>query len=225
MKTFLLLPLVLAVPAFAGTATSSKEVVAPPAESCVLTWFAGASVGYLTEFEEPMYNLHVGVTNNCWKLAGWDISAFAEVGYTQKDESYDIDRYQPISTTHALYPYGITGYDVEVDIIPITLNVKFERAITGNLFGYLGAGLGAAYVDADVNVKGVGPNKNFSDSDWVFTAQVFGGLMYKVNPHFEVYGGARWIYISDPSFDTDLGSGSVDVSDDCLLELGARYKF
>ena len=52
MKTFLLLPLLLAAPAFAGT--SAKQVVAPAPDPCLTTWFAGASVGYLTEFEEPM---------------------------------------------------------------------------------------------------------------------------------------------------------------------------
>ena len=58
----------MALPVFAGT--SAKQVIAPPANPCLMSWFAGASVGYLTELEEPMYNVHVGVTNSCWMIGG-----------------------------------------------------------------------------------------------------------------------------------------------------------
>ena len=58
MKITLIIPLVLALPVFAGT--TAKQTIAPPPPPCLVTWFAGASVGYLTELEQPMYNLHVG---------------------------------------------------------------------------------------------------------------------------------------------------------------------
>ncbi|MEI6674686.1 MAG: hypothetical protein WCO57_05870 [Verrucomicrobiota bacterium] len=55
----------------------------------------------------------------------------------------------------------------------------------------------------------------------MFTSQVFGGLNYSVTPNFDVYGGARWLYYSDAS----LSELKLKLGNDCLLELGLRYKF
>jgi opacity protein-like surface antigen len=251
MKTILLLSLALAIPAFGGT--SSKAVIAPaPApDPCLFTWFAGGSVGYLTELEEPMYNLHVG-TDTCWNIGGWNVALFAEIGYTEKSEDWssgnydddypgngsrtmDYDDYdnfedggnvslgdvENILSDIADYgKFGSTGYDL--DILPITLNLKLERQLSGGLNAYFGGGLGMARVDFSADVGSFG---DFSDDDWVFTAQIFAGLSYNVTQNFEVYGGARWIYLDDADLsDSDLSVG-LDLEDDWLLELGLRYNF
>ena len=240
MKPILLLPFVLALPVFAGT--SAKQVIAPPpANPCLMSWFAGASVGYLTELEEPMYNIHVGVTDSCWMIGGWNVGVFAEVGYTTKDEDYrprdrdvgpppvnigknnsislDVDEMGQVLQYAADYFNVRTSYDL--DIIPITLNVKFERALSGNLNAYIGGGLGVACVNLDLSGGGL----SASDTDWVFVGQIFAGLSYSVSPAFEVYGGARWIYMSDADFSARGGSATLELGSDCLLELGARYTF
>ncbi len=187
-----------------------------------------------------MYNLHVGTGNSCWALGGWDVSFFGEVGYTQKDEdyyslrtvqslavtspvptrsSYTVNQMEDALAANALLYGGSYGYDLQV--VPITLNVKFERQLTGNLNAYIGAGLGVAWVDLELSHD----TAKLSESDWVFTSQVFAGLNYKVAPNIDVYGGARWIYYSDASVDMLGGSSDLKLGSDCLLELGARYKF
>ena len=251
MKKLLLLPFVVALPVYAGT--SAKEVVAPAAapEPCLYTWFAGGSVGYLTEFEEAMYNVHVG-TDTCWKVGGWNVALFGEVGYTEKDDS-NSGRYVPPTneSEFTIAPPGVdesyykmdnfdgslgdledylsdlagnsvsnTGYDL--NIIPITFNVKLERPLTGNLNAYFGAGLGVARVDLDVDGGDFG---DFSDDDWVFTGQVFAGLNYNFNPNFEVYGGARWMYFDDAELSDSGVSGDLELDDDFLFEIGARFNF
>ena len=252
MKTILLLSTVLAIPAFAG---SPAMETAPPAPApCLFTWFAGGSIGYLTEFEEPMYNLHVG-TDTCWNLGGWNVALFAEIGYTERDEDWS-GRYVPPQTPpvtsvpipdsssdvlddtdlegveagldeleQALYSLAgesVAGTGYELSVLPITFNVKLERPLTGNLNAYFGGGLGAALVDLDVNLGDFG---NFSDDDWVFTGQLFAGLNYNFNPNFEVYGGVRWIYLDDPSLSDRGISGTLDLDDDFLFELGGRFNF
>ncbi len=220
MKPILLMSFVVALPVFAGT--SAKQVIAPPSNPCLMSWFAGASVGYLTELEEPMYNLHVGVTNSCWMLGGWNVSAFAEVGYTQKD-------YRDVSVDQTGGEFPTTSIEVtntDVTIMPLTGNVKFERVLTGNLSAYFGAGVGMAWIDVDQDsTTTVGTQTpttdSQSDSDWVLTTQIFAGLSYSVAPTCEIYGGARWIYLSDAS----LFEQNIELEDDFLLELGARYKF
>jgi len=54
---------------------------------------------------------------------------------------------------------------------------------------------------------------------------VFGGPSYTFTLNFEMYGGARWIYYANPIFGASIGSATLKLPDDCLLELGARYKF
>lgn len=219
MKPTLLLPLVLALPAFAGTPAAYN---APPS-NCLMSWFAGASVGYLTELEEPMYTAHLGITNSCWMIGGWNVGLFAEVGYTDTDWSYT-DSYVSAPT-----PYEDIG-KVDLTIVPITVNVKFERALSGNLNAYFGAGLGVAWVDVDDHGTSTyypylkpsyTESYKYSDSDWVFTAQVFAGLSYSVSQNFDIFGGARWIYYAD----ANLFGESINLDDDWLLELGARVKF
>jgi opacity protein-like surface antigen len=221
MKTFLLLPLLLAAPAFAGT--SAKQVVAPAPDPCLTTWFAGASVGYLTEFEAPMYNAHFGLTNSCWKIGAGSISLFAEVGYTQKDES---DTYYEEPPNTAYNGLIRVKEDFDVTIVPITANIKYDYPITSNLNFYIGAGLGMAWIDVDVSEKRYFDgdkidSDHYSDSDWVFTAQIFAGLSYSVSTSCDIYGGARWIYYADPT----LFGSDVSLDDDWLFELGARFKF
>ncbi|MEI6176985.1 MAG: hypothetical protein WCS43_08845 [Verrucomicrobiota bacterium] len=239
MKHILLATLALAIPAFGGT--TSKQVIAPAPAPCLFTWFAGGSVGYLTELEEPMYNLHIG-TDTCWSIGGWNIALFGEVGYTQSSEDYNggrpntppapifsggsfsLSEVQGFLSDYANGFNGATaGYDLE--IMPLTLNAKFERALTGNLNGYFGLGLGVARVDFSAYALGGPLNGSFSDDDWVFTGQLFAGLSYNVTPAFEVYGGARWIYYSDADFSDGRNSGTLEMDDDFLIELGLRYNF
>jgi hypothetical protein len=238
MKTIPLFLLGFAIPVFAGT--SAKEVVtpapAPAPDPCLFTWFAGGSIGYLTEFEEPMYNLHIG-TDTCWNIGGWNVALFAEIGYTEKDDNWSnvipptstqppppvdfdnfngsLDDLEKALKQNAANGYGDTGYDL--DIMPITFNVKLERPLTGNLNAYFGGGLGMALVDLSVDT---GP-ASFSDDDWVFVGQVFAGLNYNFTPNCEMYGGARWIYFDD----ADFGGATLDLDDDFLLEIGVRYNF
>ena len=211
-RTLLILPFIVA-PAFAGT--SAKEVVTPPAPTCLTTWFAGASVGYLTNFDAAMYNVHLGVTNSCWNVAGWNVSLYAEVGYTDKTETYDF-----YGGTVALFHFHD---DFDVTIVPITANIKFEHQITGNLNAYIGGGIGAAWVNVDATLRGpnIQGSLDMSDSNWVFCAQIFAGLSYDVSPNCEIYGGGRWIYLADPN----LFGGDVSIGDDWLVELGVRFKF
>lgn len=216
MKKHIALLMALTAPLFAGT--SGKEVVAEP-QPTLLEWFAGGSIGYLTELEEPMYHLHLGQDTSL-QFSGWDFAWFAEIGYAEKDESgggsatpgqlppsFDLDQLD----SAILNSRG--SYDLS--IMPITINGKLEREIAENWNVYAGAGVGFAQVDLDVTEPAL------SDDDWVLTFQAFTGVQYDINESWEAYGGARWIYYDD----ADLGGLTLDLDDDFLFELGARYNF
>jgi opacity protein-like surface antigen len=219
----------------AGTLSEdSKTQIAPSPQPCLLSWFAGGSVGYLTQLEEPMYSILFGV-DPCWTIGGGRITMFAQVGYANRDKSYspsgtfiplpgtiipqnsfDLDDLEGALKDSADTGLLRTSYDL--DIVPITLNAQYERQIYGALSGYAGAGVGVAWVDLDADAGSFG---SFHKSDWVFTGQLFAGLNYRFTPQLEAYGGVRWMYFQD----ADLGGGTFKMDDDFLIELGARFRF
>jgi opacity protein-like surface antigen len=234
MKTITLLSLLAVGSAAAGEPTYDKSPIMPPPAPSLYQWFAGATVGYLIENEEEMYTAHIGVDLPN-QLAGWDQALYLEIGYTELGGCL----HSPTPQANAskayednffgnLFQYGRMCIDLE--IIPVTLNYKLERPIGQSLNAYLGLGAGAAFIDADASTSG----SSSSDDDTVFFAQAFGGILYNVNPSFEIYAGARVIYFDEPEF--NLYDTSVDLDDfddfgfevhntDVLVEVGARVNF
>ena len=201
----LLITVALALPAMAGTATyQSTSSPAPQPSSSLWSWFIGGSAGYLVDSEEGFYTGHLGL-DTPWDVGGCNIALYAEVGYAQIDDSFYA---------------GLVPVDADTDVIPITLNVKFERPLVGNLSGYVGGGLGAAIFSTDVTSP-ILPGKLSSD-ETVFTASVFAGLVYNVTSAFELYGGARWMYVDDSDV-RGFGTDGSSSSDDWLFEIGLRF--
>jgi opacity protein-like surface antigen len=232
MKLPILICFALAAPVLAGT--EAKQVIIPSEPAQPWNWFAGGSVGYLNDFDEEMYHLHAGA-DTPWSVAGWNVALFGEVGYTEKEENfrgtetsvipqanYNVDLDSMADALQALADSGAGDTGFDLNVMPLTFNVKFERQLTGNLGAYVGAGLGVADVDLSINAGEAG---RYSDADWVFVFQAFAGLVYNVNPSFEIYGGARWISFDEAELSDGGESGTLDLGDDCLIELGARYNF
>jgi opacity protein-like surface antigen len=119
--------------------------------------------------------------------------------------------------THSLYLEGawseFENLGLETQIVPVTLNYKLDYALTDRFSIYGGVGAGAAFVDTEV-----GP---FSDDSVELAAQIFAGVGYDVTPNFQLYTGARWIWVDD----SEIFNVPVDIGDDVGLELGARFKF
>jgi len=213
MKLPIFLTLALAAPAIAGTEVYTRNEVAPApqmSEPAVWNWFAGASAGYLNDFEEDMFHVHVGM-DTPWQVAGWNVALFAEVGWTETDAS-----------SPAVGIGSTVGRDTqEFEIIPMTFNVKLERPITDRFSVYMGAGAGVALVDYHLN-RAFESEVNANDE--VLAAQVFAGVVFNATAHLEVFAGARWIYVD---YDTPqvVGISAPEFGDDILGEVGLRYNF
>lgn len=200
----------------AGPAASPKQIIAP-ATPCLWNWFAGGSAGYVSgDWDEDIYTVHFGAEYDC---GGNTHSVFLEVGYTEKDS--DLDHYKP---KRGGRPDYFLVY-AETEIIPITLNYKFESSINNKWSWYVGIGAGAALVELDAE-NSADASENGSWDDTVFYSHVFAGIIYKVNSSFELFGGVRYVYMDDPSL-----SGFSDMDNhathdgDFHFELGGRYKF
>ncbi|MCW1912140.1 porin family protein [Luteolibacter sp. GHJ8] len=170
------------------TNTTTTTSAPPSYSSDHVGWYLGGGVDYFFDAEEPFYNGHLGYD------FGGGHSLFLESGW--------------LGTEEFVFPFN-----VDIDIVPITLNYKYEYMFNER-FG-LYAGLGAGASNVDVNVGFV------SDDDWTLTAQAFAGLVYNVSENFEIYGGARYLWIDDP----DLFGATFDKFDDVSAGVGVRFNF
>jgi len=216
--------------AFAGS--TPKEVIAPAPEPSLWQWFAGGSVGYLVDAEEAMYHLHLGV--DFPRSGSLTHSLFLEVGYTEGLETQFATSvtgdFAPDTGEVPILETGTASFDGEVEVVPLTFNYKLEGPITERVNWYVGAGVGAAFIDADYSlaITGAFPGigRRFSTDDTVFAGQLFAGLVWEVTECCEIYGGARYIYLDDPEFSDNFTGLTPDVElDDALVEAGFRYNF
>lgn len=230
----------LAATAHAGddySAKGGKEVIPPP-PSCLWTWFAGGSAGTVqSDWDEEIYTLHVGVERKCGNDSCTH-AFFLEVGYTEKELSrsaYDPNS-NPSAGNNGFHNGEVTNipyyesYKLEMEIIPVTLNYKYECAFSDKLGWYVGAGAGVAIVNADLtHVESGDPAVDHDDSDVVFYAHIFAGLTYNVSQSFELFLGARYIFMDDPSLGDGLDFHGVEkiatIDGEVQYEIGGRFNF
>ena len=186
----------MSLPAMAGVQEVTTRDTWTAPEPTGWSWFAGASVGYLFDYKEPMYTLNAGVTSP-WSPFGWNSSFYVEGGLIEDDNETEI-------------PLGIPGRDADLQIVPITLNVRLEKEITPWFGLYAGAGVGAAFTELIVAT-------NDRDQDVVFMGQVFAGVNFRLGEHSEINVGGRWIHFEDAE--------NYDLDQDWAAEIGYRWHF
>lgn len=216
--------------AFAGN--SSKEVIPPAPEPTLWQWFAGGSGGYLTDFEDAMYHVHLGADFR--RSESLTHSWFLEAGYAEGLETRVgravVGDFVPETAGQVVLEDGLGTFSGELEMVPVTLNYKLEGVIRDRWNWYVGAGAGAAFVDADyrLSVTGEFPpfEERFSDDDTVFAGQVFAGLVWNASDQVELYSGVRYLWFDDPEFSEAATDSVLEVElDDFLVEGGFRYNF
>ena len=214
----------VAAPAFAGDVVYVEQnTYAPAPQPELLQWFVGGSAGYLVDTDEAFYSFHLG--REVGQFGGWTTSVFLEGAF------FEIDGEGILGPDDQLDDDGnpLNG-GLETQTVPVTLNVKFERELTSWLDFYVGAGAGVAFVTADAGfedeISSAGDTLDaFENSETVFYGQVFAGLEFEIGQHFEIFTGARYIYVDDYDIDIDGTERDIDDQDDVLVELGGRFKF
>ncbi len=221
--------LALVATAQAGEETSAKQVIAPIAALCDWSWFAGGSVGVIDgdDWDEDIYTLHIGKERKC---AGDKCSQaiYLEVGFTDSD--FREVTVEPLIIVDQDLGTELTTSTTDIEIIPITLNYKYECELSDKVNWYAGAGAGIALVDVDTKSSaqqfdgsggpiGSPSSSSDSDDDTAFYGHIFAGLVYNVSDTIEVFGGARYIFMDDV-----LGGESL-LDEEVHYELGARYNF
>ncbi len=218
--------LALALAAQAGTPNTAPI---PAPDPGLREWFIGGSVGYLTDLDEAMYHLQAGAE---FKTPGTHSTQafYLEVGFTQDDASYSYSPPPPTAGGRS------EAAKIDLNIIPITANYKYEAALTGHLNCYLGLGLGIAILDSSYDwswFQAVTPPNNHGEggdnqTDVRFYGNVFAGLSYDFSDAFEIFGGVRYIFMDNMDHTIDVTHApaySAGINNDFLFELGARYHF
>jgi opacity protein-like surface antigen len=218
-----LLTLITAVGSVTATAFAGEPApvqTAPAPAPTLGGWFAGVGFGQfesdsnvdsiayndygvdepkIGDFEFDMYTLHVGRDLGT-QVLGCDLSAYLEVGYLSGDANLKDD--------------GDLVTGIDLDIIPITFNLMAQRELFAGIKGYISAGIGYAFTSADVSALS-------DEDDGGFYAQASIGLAYDVTEQWQMYGGARWLYLSD----LDFGYNGAELDDAVGYEIGLRYSF
>jgi opacity protein-like surface antigen len=217
----LLTSVVFAASAQAGETYSAKAPLAPA--PCLWTWFAGGSGGYVDDIDNDMWTIHLGKEYKC-PGSNYSHAIFLEVGWSSWDDSDGIQGDYETEVRRKRRP----DIDFDFDIVPITLNYKYERQLTNNLNWYIGGGLGVAISNLDVDVKNDGGKFSGDNDETNFFAQLFVGLVWNVSESFEIFGGARWMYM-DTDDSLTVGGQKIDIDgafdDTIFYELGARFNF
>jgi len=215
-----LVGMALITAAQAGSASSELQ------GSSLWQWFTGGSVGYLTDLDHAMYNVQVGME---YRTPGDQTShsLYLQLGYTQDDAGYG----------HASAPGGVVqSASVDLHIIPVTANYKYEAPLSGNLHYYVGLGVGFVImnytndwtwyqVTAPPFPHGSGTD---DQTDVRLYSELFGGLSYNISQSFEFFGGARFDMMSNVDHNVNVIGApkfNAGINHDFLFELGARYHF
>jgi hypothetical protein len=208
----------LSASAFAGSPETAPAQGAPQ-ESYLAGWFAAASFGQiydigssvdnvfnvnqdLGDLDMDMYSLQAGRRFN-YQQYGLSTALYLEVAYLDGD--VDLNNLGGFVILNPI--------NVDIDIIPVTLNAMVERNLYAGLGCYLSGGMGYGFTDTEV--------LNQSDTDGGFYAQLAAGLNYKFNERFEMFGGARWVYLDSLEF----GDSSLELDDGFAWEAGFRFNF
>lgn len=208
----------LSASAFAGSPETAPAQGAAQ-ESYLAGWFAAASFGQiydigssvdnvfnvnqdLGDLDMDMYSLQAGRRFD-YQQYGLSTALYLEVAYLDGD--LDINNLGGFVILNPI--------NVDIDIIPVTLNAMVERKLYAGLGCYLSGGMGYGFTDTEV--------LNQSDTDGGFYAQLAAGLNYKFNERFEMFGGARWVYLDSLEF----GDSSLELDDGFAWEAGFRFNF
>lgn len=204
----------------AGTPASTR---AGTCEGDLWNWFSGASAGYVTGVDEAMYAVRFGMVFQ-------DVHSFyLEIGWTRDDADFSAGMGIPGARAERA--------GIDADIIPITLNYRYEAALSERWNGFAGLGAGFAIVDRSYEwswsqaLPPPAPNQGGGSDDETVVrlyGDVFAGLSCDVNEAFQVFAGARWIFMDEDEQRIDVAGVSdyeTGIHNEFLFELGATWSF
>lgn len=111
-----------------------------------------------------------------------------------------------------------------VKAVTVMANAYYDLRTPTAFTPYVGAGLGAAWVDFDNVIAPVAGSIN--GNDWAFAWQLMAGVSYAIDPRMDIVGGYRYFDIGEAKVTSaNLGGVDVDGLASHNIEIGLRYRF
>lgn len=202
--------LIAAGDSFAGTAAKAPVMAPPPSDA---GWYFGLNGGFLWIDDATFGNAHLDFDT------GW--GAHAAVGYRFDNgislglsSGYLNGEFDSISGPRG----NRVGVSADLRIVPITFNAAYSLKLTEKLSFYLGAGLGTAWSELDLDsIQGVGVDAT-SDDGWNLAWQARGGFSYDVSEELSLTLGYRFVDITD-------ALGRFGDAEGHMAEAGFKIRF
>jgi len=99
--------------------------------------------------------------------------------------------------------------DVDVNFVPIELNLKYAFEVSPAWVIALGAGVSYSWFDVQVDVAEFG---DADEDDWVFGGQVFADINYKLNNQWFIGINGKYQWTEDLEFDVQGEDVETDSS-------------
>ncbi len=110
-----------------------------------------------------------------------------------------------------------------VDTTFLMANLYYDFTAYGAFTPYIGAGVGAGFVNVDYSPSGVGI---VDDEDTVIAYQLIAGGAYALNDRLSLFGQYRYRATEDVETDVDLFDATLDIENRAsVIEAGLRYNF
>lgn len=110
-----------------------------------------------------------------------------------------------------------------VDTTFAMANVYYDFSSMGAFTPYVGAGLGAGFVDVDYSPSGVGI---VDDDATVLAYQVIAGASYDLSDRMAIFAQYRYRATEDVETDVDLFDAELEIENRAsILEAGVRFAF
>lgn len=158
---------------------------------------------------------------------GYDFDSFrveGEIGY-QQNNSEDTD--WSLSTPNNTFTFATTDLlNFDLSAVTYMANGYYDFKNNSPWTPYLGAGIGAATVEVEIDDMSFGwYDLNYSVDDTVFAYQFIAGVSYAFNKNLAMDLSYRYVGADDPEFDDGFGTPiEFEFSSHNFL-LGARFTF
>jgi opacity protein-like surface antigen len=187
---------------FAGTPSPSAP--APDVPSSDAGWYFGLNGGALWLDDASIGRANVEFDT------GW--GAHGVVGY-----HYGNGLSAGLSAGYLGGEFDSAGVSGDLHMVPITVNGAFTVRLIENLHFYIGAGLGVAWSELDLDPAG-GGRLNASTDDWSFVWQARAGFSYDISDALSIHIGYRFVDVLD-------GVGGFDDARGHMAEAGLKFRF
>lgn len=122
---------------------------------------------------------------------------------------------------------GSINNELDADMWRVDVGLFKESYLTDRLYAKFGAGLSAAYIEADYTLSGPFnfADLNDDDSDFVFGGYIDFTVGYDITRNWSLYGGVRYQYLTD--FEVGSGGAEAEIEFDqaYMAFLGLRFAF